>query len=64
MNSTKRATYLDESVLVIGAGTWGISIAYQLAKRGYKRINVLDAHDFPSSISAGNDLNKILEERM
>ncbi|KAK6825454.1 hypothetical protein PG987_012948 [Apiospora arundinis] len=50
------------SILVIGAGTWGTSIAYRLVKRGYTNIKVLDSNTFPSSISAGNDHNKILEE--
>ena len=50
-------------VLIVGAGTWGTSIAYRLAKRGYTNITVLDSHDFPSSLAAGNDHNKILEER-
>ncbi|ORY11979.1 FAD dependent oxidoreductase [Clohesyomyces aquaticus] len=50
------------SILVIGAGTWGCSIALQLARRGYTEITVLDGCSFPSPIAAGNDLNKIAEE--
>lgn len=53
----------NSSVLIIGAGTWGTSIAYRLVKRGYTNIKVLDSNTFPSSLSAGNDHNKILEER-
>lgn len=53
----------NSSILIIGAGTWGTSIAYRLVKRGYTNIKVLDSNAFPSSISAGNDHNKILEER-
>ncbi|KAK8039465.1 hypothetical protein PG993_007876 [Apiospora rasikravindrae] len=52
----------NSSILIIGAGTWGTSIAYRLVKRGYTNIKVLDSNTFPSSISAGNDHNKILEE--
>ncbi|KAK8087267.1 hypothetical protein PG994_002241 [Apiospora phragmitis] len=52
----------NSSILIIGAGTWGTSIAYRLTKRGYTNIKVLDSNTFPSSLSAGNDLNKILEE--
>ncbi|KAF2500120.1 fructosyl amine:oxygen oxidoreductase [Lophium mytilinum] len=52
----------DSSILVIGGGTWGCSIALQLARRGYRDIKVLDASKFPSPIAAGNDLNKIAEE--
>ncbi|KAF2201327.1 FAD dependent oxidoreductase [Delitschia confertaspora ATCC 74209] len=52
----------EDSILIIGAGTWGCSIALNLARRGFKNIKVLDACPFPSAISAGNDLNKIAEE--
>lgn len=48
--------------LIIGAGTWGCSIALELARRGHTSITVLDGSPFPSAISAGNDLNKIAEE--
>jgi sarcosine oxidase/L-pipecolate oxidase len=54
---------MPSSILIIGAGTWGCAIAYHLAKRGFKDIKVLDAHDFPSVEAAGNDVNKICEER-
>ncbi|KAK5464744.1 hypothetical protein LTS15_001306 [Exophiala xenobiotica] len=50
------------SILIIGGGTWGCATALQLARRGYKSITVLDAHSIPSPISAGNDVNKIMEE--
>lgn len=52
----------DSVILIVGAGTWGTSIAYQLAQRGYTQITVLDSHGFPSAVAAGNDQNKILEE--
>lgn len=51
------------SILIIGGGTWGCSIAYRLAKRGFENIKVLDANEYPSKESAGNDVNKIMEER-
>ncbi|OBT68206.1 hypothetical protein VE03_02381 [Pseudogymnoascus sp. 23342-1-I1] len=50
----------DTSILVIGSGTWGISTAYHLAKRGYSRITCIDKHPYPSLDSAGYDLNKII----
>jgi sarcosine oxidase/L-pipecolate oxidase len=50
------------SVLIIGAGTWGCSTALHLARRGYTNITVLDAYELPSPISAGNDINKIVEQ--
>lgn len=52
------------STLIVGAGTWGCSIALELARRSHKSIAVLDGSTFPSAISAGNDLNKIAEEGM
>ena len=50
------------SILIIGAGTWGCSTALHLARRGYSNITVLDPYEFPSAISAGNDVNKIVEQ--
>lgn len=49
------------SVLIIGAGTWGVSTALYLARRGDKSVTVLDRYPVPSPISAGNDVNKILD---
>ncbi|KAI8625716.1 fructosyl-amino acid oxidase [Xylariaceae sp. FL1651] len=52
----------DSSILVIGGGTWGCSIALELARNGYSKVTVLDGEEIPSSVAAGNDLNKIMEE--
>lgn len=49
------------SILIIGAGTWGCSTALDLARRGYQHVIVLDPHQVPSPIAAGNDINKIME---
>ena len=51
----------NSSILIIGAGTWGCSTALHLARRGYTSVTVLDPYPVPSPMSAGNDLNKILE---
>ena len=51
----------QSTALIVGAGTWGASTALQLARRGYNSITVVDAYETPSLISAGNDINKILE---
>lgn len=51
------------TILIVGAGTWGCSIALELVRRDYSNIKVLDASPFPSPTSAGNDVNKIVEER-
>ena len=51
----------DSNILIVGAGTWGCSTALHLTRRGYKSVTVLDPYPVPSPISAGNDVNKILE---
>lgn len=56
------ASDLTQSILIIGGGTFGCSTALHLARRGYENLTVLDAHAVPSPISAGNDINKIIEE--
>ena len=49
-------------LLILGGGTWGLSSALSLARRGYTSILVLDRYAIPSPTSAGNDANKIVEE--
>ncbi|KAK7557781.1 putative sarcosine oxidase [Phyllosticta citricarpa] len=51
---------MNESVIVIGSGTWGTSTALELAKRGYTNVTCLDKRPFPSVDSAAYDLNKII----
>ncbi|GAA5897747.1 hypothetical protein JCM5296_000870 [Sporobolomyces johnsonii] len=48
-----------ESVVIVGAGTFGLSCAWHLAKSGYTNVTVIDRHEAPSIASAGSDLNKI-----
>ncbi|CAJ2505487.1 Uu.00g128810.m01.CDS01 [Anthostomella pinea] len=52
----------QSDILIVGGGTWGCSSALHLARRGYENVTVLDAHPIPSPISAGNDVNKIVEQ--
>ncbi|KAL4932544.1 NAD(P)/FAD-dependent oxidoreductase [Aspergillus undulatus] len=56
------AQLLQQSILVVGGGTWGCSTALQLARNGYTNVTVFDQSPIPSPISAGNDVNKIMEE--
>ncbi|GAA6020769.1 hypothetical protein JCM10207_002017 [Rhodosporidiobolus poonsookiae] len=49
----------NASILVIGAGTFGLSTAWHLVRDGYTNITVIDRHEAPSVASAGHDLNKI-----
>ncbi|KAG7904413.1 hypothetical protein KL905_003726 [Ogataea polymorpha] len=51
---------MSSSILVIGAGTFGLSIALELARNGHKDITCLDKYPVPSPIAAGNDSNKII----
>ena len=52
---------IDSRILILGAGTFGISTAYHLAKSGYSSITVLEkGNTIPSPLSAANDLNKIV----
>lgn len=53
----------SSSILIVGAGTWGCSTALHLVRRGYKNVTVLDPYPVPSSIAAGNDVNKIMEHK-
>lgn len=60
--NTEQEVNFKSSILVVGAGTWGCSIALHLARRGYRDVTVLDAYDLPSPVAAGNDINKIVEQ--
>lgn len=49
-------------ILIVGGGTWAVSTALHLARRGYIDVTILDSYPIPSPIAAGNDVNKIVEE--
>lgn len=50
---------MNESVLIVGCGVFGLSSAVEMAKRGYKVI-ATDAYPVPSPWSAAADYNKII----
>ncbi|KAL6240734.1 hypothetical protein RBB50_012298 [Rhinocladiella similis] len=52
----------SSSILIVGAGTWGCSTALHLTRRGYTNVTLVDPYPVPSPISAGNDVNKIVEQ--
>jgi sarcosine oxidase/L-pipecolate oxidase len=52
----------SSSILIVGAGTWGVSTALHLLRRGYTNVVLVDPYPVPSPISAGNDVNKIVEQ--
>jgi sarcosine oxidase/L-pipecolate oxidase len=58
--STQLPPSKDSSVLIVGAGVFGLSTALQLARDGYTNITVIDRAPVPSPFSAGCDLNKIV----
>ncbi|TGO44459.1 hypothetical protein BOTNAR_0818g00020 [Botryotinia narcissicola] len=49
-------------ILIVGGGTWAVSTALHLARRGYVDVTILDGYPIPSPISAGNDVNKIVDQ--
>lgn len=53
-------TSIDQSILIVGGGTFGTSAAYHLSQRGYKYIKVLDRSAPPSQEAAGTDINKVI----
>lgn len=53
----------DASILIVGTGTFGLSTAVHLARRGYTNIQCLDKWAYPSPDSAGYDINKIIGMR-
>lgn len=51
----------SDSIIVIGAGAFGLSTALRLSEDGFHNITVLEkSESLPSQFSAANDINKIL----
>lgn len=50
----------ERIIIVGGCGTFGLSTAWELSKRGYTNIICVDRWMFPSKSSAGFDRNKIV----
>lgn len=46
-------------IIIVGAGTFGLSTAFHLLGRGYTNVMVLDrARELPAIDAAGTDINK------
>ncbi|KAJ8109227.1 hypothetical protein ONZ43_g6192 [Nemania bipapillata] len=55
----------SDSIIIVGAGAFGLSTALHLAQAGYRNITVFDkGAEIPSPFSAANDVNKILREAL
>jgi len=51
----------NESVLIVGAGCFGISTAYHLLQRGFTDVTVLDrSENLPAPDAASTDMNKVV----
>ncbi|KAI0629034.1 FAD dependent oxidoreductase [Trametes polyzona] len=51
----------ESTILIVGAGCFGLSTAYHLLKRGYKNLTVIDRSPvLPAPDAASTDLNKIV----
>ena len=49
----------DSTIVIVGAGCFGLSTAYHLLKRGFTNVTVLDrAERLPAKDAASTDLNK------
>lgn len=54
-------TFAKDSILILGAGCFGLATAHHLISNGYTDITVLEKDDFvPSRFSAAHDLNKVI----
>lgn len=50
-----------DHIVIIGAGTFGLSTALHLLRGGQTNVTLVDPYPIPSPLSAGNDVNKILQ---
>ncbi|KAH8702352.1 putative fructosyl amino acid oxidase [Talaromyces proteolyticus] len=50
----------NDSIIVIGAGVFGLSTALELSKRGYRNITVLDRHVPPVVDGSSVDISRII----
>jgi sarcosine oxidase/L-pipecolate oxidase len=51
----------QDHVVIVGAGTFGLSTALELLRKGHKNVTLIDSHPIPSPLSAGNDVNKVFQ---
>ncbi|CAH6719913.1 putative L-pipecolate oxidase [[Candida] jaroonii] len=51
----------QEEIVIVGAGTFGLSTGLWLLRNGFKNVTLVDPYEVPSEISAGYDINKIVQ---
>ncbi|GLB37751.1 putative FAD dependent oxidoreductase [Lyophyllum shimeji] len=52
---------LNEKIVIVGAGCFGVSAAYHLLRRGFTDVTILDrASSLPAPDAASNDMNRIV----
>lgn len=51
----------QEHIVIVGAGTFGLSTALELLRKGHKNLTLIDGYPIPSPLSAGNDVNKVFQ---
>lgn len=50
----------DESILIVGAGVFGLSTALALKERGFSNITVIDRYNPPVPDGSSNDISRII----
>lgn len=51
----------EDHILIVGAGTFGLSTGLELLRKGHKNVTLVDSYPVPSPLSAGNDVNKVFQ---
>ncbi|KAF7719634.1 Uncharacterized protein PECH_004130 [Penicillium ucsense] len=54
------ATSKSDSIIIVGAGVFGLSTALELNRRGYKDITVLDRYNPPAADGSSVDISRII----
>ncbi|KFZ16085.1 hypothetical protein V501_02400 [Pseudogymnoascus sp. VKM F-4519 (FW-2642)] len=50
----------EDSIIIVGAGVFGLTLAHELCQRGYIRVTVLDRHPPPVPDGSSVDLSRII----
>ncbi|GAM82995.1 hypothetical protein ANO11243_009810 [Dothideomycetidae sp. 11243] len=50
----------DSEIIIVGAGAFGTSTAYHLARRGFQSVRVFDPYPPPSCEAAATDISKVI----